>query len=288
MPAKVLTIRCLAAPLGGLVLAACLAAPAVAGATPWQEAMGGAVRLITAGGEPDAGGTYRAALEFRMDPGWKTYWRFPGDSGIGTTADFSTSVNVVSATLAFPAPERHEDPYSTTIGYENGIVLPIAVAVSDREKPATLSVDVSFGLCREVCVPVQAHLQAPLAPDAPEDEQASAAIASAQASVPRPAEAGDALSVVDVTIAKGDEPALRFSARLSAPDAPADLFVEGPEGSYLSVPTLETRDRATAVFALPADGLVADGETADLRLTLVNGGKAVEQAWTLDVSALKP
>ena len=103
---------------GAFVLFAAPGAPAVAGTSQWFQATGGEVRLIAAGGPPEADGTYRAALEIRAQDGWKTYWRYPGDSGIPTSADFSGSGNVAAATLAFPAPERHEDPYSTTIGYE--------------------------------------------------------------------------------------------------------------------------------------------------------------------------
>ncbi|WP_170121985.1 protein-disulfide reductase DsbD domain-containing protein [Breoghania corrubedonensis] len=242
--------------------------------------------MITAGGPADGDGSYRAALEIRTEEGWKTYWRYPGDSGIGTTADFSGSSNVASAMLAFPAPERHEDPYSTTIGYEGGAVLPITVKPGSPDAPAMLVADVSLGLCKDVCVPVTAHLEVPLGPDTARDATSGNAIAAARAKVPLPASAGDPLSVTDIAIEPGTKPVLRFTARLAKPDQPADLFVEGPDGSYLSVPERASQDGEKAVFTLSSDGLMHKGDTAELRLTLVNGGEAVDQRWTLDASTL--
>ena len=272
------------------VAAACvcmaLGTPVHAGTSPWFEATGGAVRLISAGGAAAADGTYRAALEIRTEPGWKTYWRYPGDSGIGTSADFSGSQNIASAALAFPAPEQHEDPYSTTIGYEGGAVLPIVVKPASAGGDATLVADVSLGLCREVCVPVSTRLEIPLGPDTARDTTSDKAIAAAIAKVPAPGSPGDPLSVTGVEIESGTPPTFRFTAHLAAPDSPTDLFVEGPAGSYLSVPALASRDGATAVFTLSSEGLVHEGGTATLRLTLVNGAKAVEQRWTLDTSAM--
>ncbi|MDJ0930272.1 protein-disulfide reductase DsbD domain-containing protein [Breoghania sp.] len=273
--------------LSAAALGMVLSGPAFAGVGPWFTATGGEIRLIMAGGVPDGEGTYKAALEIRTEPGWKTYWRFPGDSGIGTSADFSASDNVASTALAFPAPERHEDPYSTTIGYEGGAVLPITAKMKSTGDPATLVADVNLGLCREVCVPVTTRLEIPLDPDAPADAVSAQAIAAAEARVPEPVDAGDPLSVTVLSLEPGDEPAFRFTAHLSDADAPADLFVEGPQGSYLSVPTLAERDGAKAIFTLPTEGLVHDTNSAVLRLTLVNGSHAADQSWTVDLSALE-
>ena len=51
----------------------------------------------------------RAGIEIRLDPGWKTYWRYPGDSGVPPTLDFAGSENVKSVTALWPAPQRFAD-----------------------------------------------------------------------------------------------------------------------------------------------------------------------------------
>lgn len=262
------------------------ATAATAGATDWQTTMGGAIRLITTGDEPDAGAEIWAALEIRLEPGWKTYWRFPGDSGIGTTADFSASENIAEADLRFPVPQRYDDGYSTSIVYSERVVLPIAVTLGDAGKPANLAATVNFGVCAQVCVPVNVTLGAPVGAEEQPDPGAASAIAAALARVPGRAEPGDPLSVTAVETVPSEPASLSFTVRLSSPDAPVDLFVEGPEGSYLTLPTLASRDGDTAVFTLPRDGLVYEGTAADLVLTLVNGTEAIEQPWRIDAGDL--
>ncbi len=48
----------------------------------------------------------RAGIELRLATGWKTYWRYPGDSGVPPRFDFSKSTNVKSVTVRWPAPHR--------------------------------------------------------------------------------------------------------------------------------------------------------------------------------------
>ncbi|AXS39497.1 protein-disulfide reductase DsbD domain-containing protein [Breoghania sp. L-A4] len=273
--------------LAALVLIGTAATPALAGSTSWRGSMGGEIRLISAGGPPAADGTLQAGLELRLKPGWKTYWRFPGDSGIGTSADFSTSVNLASADLAFPAPERQFDGFSTSIGYTGSVVLPLAVRPHDPAKPLLLNVTVTYGVCAEVCVPLQDELSLVMSAGGPADPDAAAQIDEARARVPRPATADDPLSVRAVTVGQARPRVLTFSAALSDSSAPAELFVEGPENSYLTVPDpAGTRD-GLAQWTLPLDGLVYAGDSASLRLTLINGEKAVDQTWILSSEELQ-
>src|ERR687891_1737067 len=78
--------------------------------SPWDEGLQSAARLIAARAAGTGGGLlYRSGVEIRLNPGWKTYWRYPGDSGAPPTFDFSKSENVKSATVLFPAPLRFAD-----------------------------------------------------------------------------------------------------------------------------------------------------------------------------------
>src|SRR5262249_18611557 len=75
-----------------------IAAPAQADETSaWDKTMHSAVRLIAASAARDGGQpTLRAGIEIRLDKGWKTYWRYPGDSGVPPRFDFTRSENVKS------------------------------------------------------------------------------------------------------------------------------------------------------------------------------------------------
>lgn len=254
---------------------------AEAGESPWVRAGAAEVRLVSTG--PDAASPVGdAALEIRLEDGWHTYWRFPGEAGIPTSADFGASTGLAVARLRFPPPERYSDPYATSLIYRDSIVLPIDLAPASGESAPVLRAQVSFGICREICVPGEASLELPLAEGGP-DFAARLAISAARAALPRPqGEAPPRIAGIErrqLAPAEGKPPQETFviAAELASPDAPVDLFAEGAQGSYNGVPTLLERDGRFARFTLPASGLVAKGDgTRPLALTLVEGASAVE------------
>src|SRR3954447_8105027 len=73
-------------------------------ASPWQRDAHSAVRLL-AGSR--SGTVLLGGVAIQLQPGWKTYWRTPGDSGVPPRFDFSQSDNVEA--VFPPAP-----PASTT------------------------------------------------------------------------------------------------------------------------------------------------------------------------------
>src|SRR5262245_59556993 len=76
--------------------------------SPWSEDIRSAVRII-AGTNKNADVPLRAGIEVKMQPGWKTYWRYPGDSGVPPQFDFSNSENLKYATVLYPAPRLFKD-----------------------------------------------------------------------------------------------------------------------------------------------------------------------------------
>ena len=49
-------------------------------ASAWEAVPHAAARLIAGAALKSAGeARLRAGIEIRLDPGWKTYWRYPGD-----------------------------------------------------------------------------------------------------------------------------------------------------------------------------------------------------------------
>ena len=79
-----------AVPVALLVLLACCLLPRSAAADPlasdWAQGKQASVRLLA---DPDPAGGLRLGLQFRLQPGWKTYWRAPGDAGLPATIDWS-------------------------------------------------------------------------------------------------------------------------------------------------------------------------------------------------------
>src|SRR4249920_1276739 len=122
------------------LLGATSCAAIAADVSPWEDDAQSAVRLISARALNESGGrVFRAGVEIRLKDGWKTYWRYPGDSGVPPVLDFSKSQNVKAVTVLYPAPMRFSDGAGgNSIGYKGVVVLPLHVAPQDGRKPVTL------------------------------------------------------------------------------------------------------------------------------------------------------
>jgi len=232
---------------------------------------GGAVRLIATG--PVEDGHYLAGLEFVLEPGWHTYWRYPGDAGIPPQISLSGSENVRNFEVLYPAPERYSDGFSQSIVYHDGIVLPIRIVPEDPARDTRFSVEVLFGVCKDICVPGDAVLTLDLSPASETDQLAARLIARDQAAVPGQA-AGGALEILDISLSEQKD-SLRIEAKVPDDTTP-DLFAAGPEGSYIGLPKLTEHTGGTAVWRLSTNGLTINGDDRVLRLVLTAGDEAVE------------
>ncbi len=103
-----------------------------------------------------------AAVRMTMAPGWKTYWRAPGDSGIPPHFDWSGSANLTAVAVEWPAPTVFREKNLTTIGYKDQVILPFMVSVPQKGAPVTLDTKIDLGVCSDVCVPAELHLTAVL------------------------------------------------------------------------------------------------------------------------------
>lgn len=115
-------------------------------------------------------GAHMAAMELSLAPGWKTYWRSPGEAGIPPSFDWSGSQNIQSVRIHWPAPSVFEINGMQTIGYHDRLILPLEVTAVDPSRPVTLSVRMDLGVCDDICLPASlaltSELSAPGAPDA--------------------------------------------------------------------------------------------------------------------------
>ncbi|MXN66109.1 hypothetical protein GR183_14435 [Stappia sp. GBMRC 2046] len=266
--------------LAALLVSLALGAPVHAASTDWVEVMGGKVRLI-AGGALEEPGHYDAGLEFRMEPGWHIYWRFPGEAGVPTQADFSASTNLGEARLRFPAPVRYDDGYATSIVYRDQVILPIEVIARETAAPLELAAGLFFGICREICVPAQMDLSLNLASDWEVDFPMRLAISRATLSLPRPQgnSAPRVVSIENAGSAENDKAGvLKIHVEVDETGGEIDLFAEGAEGSFIEVPRLQSRDGNRATFELSTNGLVKKDGVAPLTLVLRDGDQAVEHS----------
>jgi DsbC/DsbD-like thiol-disulfide interchange protein len=254
-------------------------------ASAWDTDAHAAARLI-AGSlvKTDATPFVRAGVEIRLDPGWKTYWRDPGDSGVPPTLDFAGSENVQSVTVLWPAPERFPDGAGgNSIGYLGHIILPLRVTPKDAASRSLVHLKLGYAVCGTLCVPAEAKLELDLSGNGAEET----ALERAELHVPRRVAlgAGTALAVRSVHREPGGEHQ-RVVVEVAAPtSAPVELFVEGPTPDWaLPMPESDGSATATRRFTFELDGLPpgAQAKGATLTFTAVSNDDAIEVPAHLD------
>jgi DsbC/DsbD-like thiol-disulfide interchange protein len=265
-------------------------------------------------GKSGDGAFLRAGIEIKLEPGWQTYWRDPGDSGAPPRFDFSASENVKSVSVLWPAPQRFPDGAGgNSIGYVNHVILPLHVVPTDDTKQTALRLKLDYDICSNICIPVEADLALRLSGDGAED----AAIERAEVRVPRHVGLGIALGREHRAEAsqlgqaraqeaqgisgegvKSDALAIlaahrqpggahdRVLVEVAAPAAaPVDLFVEGPTPDWsLPLPQQTAADGTVRRFVFDLDGLPpgAKPDGAALTFTAVSGEEAIEVTAHLD------
>ena len=263
-----------------LALIATICSPAAAAdASAWDGGPRAAVRLIAASSSQTApGGALRAGMEIRLGAGWKTYWRYAGDSGVPPRFRFDRSENVADVAVLFPAPHGFNDEGGESIGYKGDVILPLHVMPRDKAKPVLLRLDLDYAICSNVCIPVVAKAELPL----PGDGEKDAAIDASEARVPKA-----------VTLGEGDKLAIRAIRReaggarprivvdvAAPPEAKLEVFAEGPTPDWsLPIPApVAGAPAGLRRFAFDLDGLPpgATAKGSTLRLTAATDEAAIE------------
>nr|WP_292768645.1 protein-disulfide reductase DsbD domain-containing protein [Mesorhizobium sp.] len=242
---------------------------ALASSSEWFEMEGARVRLVTSGA-PDVEGRLQGVLDIELKPGWKTYWRDPGDAGVPPTIDVSANPGIAGATLDFPAPQRHDEGDFQWAGYDYSVRLPVTFTFRDPAAPSTIDAYVFLGVCETICVPVQATLKVDPASD-PDKVGDALAVAQAFAMVPPPAGPEFGVKVVTET---GTKTAL-LEARFPGTPGSAELFIAADEGYSFSTPKRVEKDGKT-FFSVDVTAPTRKATGDGLRYTLVTDAGAVD------------
>lgn len=279
-----------------ITLAGLLLSPTVQGAaanppdlsSPWVSERNARARLIAGGHATNAPpGTIAVGIEIELADGWKTYWRNPGSSGVPPLLDWSSSSNLASADVRYPAPSRFKDRDGATIGYKQHLILPVVVQPRDPKRELTLTLGIEYGVCKDICVPMQARLELVIPPGTQKSPLATG-LARAFDRVPRPLRArrpsDPELRKVDIEL-DGDKPAIRFDATFPGGAEGADLFVEAPDGLWIPMAKPEgppQGNAATFVVDLTEGADIADLKGKTVRVTLVSPKGQSEASLTLE------
>jgi DsbC/DsbD-like thiol-disulfide interchange protein len=272
----------LAVTLAALAACALLRAPAYAAdASAWVEDMNSALRLIAGSGKNDEG-SLRAGVEIKLKPGWHTYWRYPGDSGVPPRFSYSGSDNLGAVKILYPAPRAISDETGTSIGYTDHVIFPLRVMPRQKGKPVTLHLKAEYAVCEKLCVPVEATTELTLAAG---DASTDGAIAAADSRVPKQEDAA-AAGLKAHRVAATPKPQVLVDLA-TPPDQPVQIFVEGPTPDWaLPIPKpVQGAPAGHQYFSFELDGLppgVNAKSPFDLTFTIVRGDKPIEVKSRLD------
>ncbi|MEX0695510.1 MAG: protein-disulfide reductase DsbD domain-containing protein [Rhodospirillales bacterium] len=265
--------------------------PASAGtaSSEWAEEEQSAVRLIAARDGLGRDGVVRAGLQFRMLPGWKIYWRSPGDAGFPPQPDFKGSTNAEIGPLSWPVPERFSVLGLETLGYEGGVVLPFTITAIDPAMPADIRTTVRYLTCKEICIPYDADLQMTLESGKGAPTALAHTIGQFDSRVPRDAQAAR-LNITEAWTEFSDK-GLYFVARVTSetPFKAPDLYVEGPIGLGYGAPATSIDSGGlAATLRVPVSGFRGTPSEAAqslagtrITLTLLDGGRSMETGMAL-------
>jgi DsbC/DsbD-like thiol-disulfide interchange protein len=271
-----------AAPVIGLLLAAWASMPAAQAqdASDWALDIRSAARVIAASA-PRGATQFRVAVELRLDPGWHTYWRYPGDSGVPPNFEFSESENLRTAKVLYPAPQAFTDETGTSIGYGDHVIFPMSITPRDPGKPVRLKVGVFYAVCEKLCVPASGHPEVMLKPG--QSSGYDDRIAGAEANVPKQVSAQEA-GLTAKRVSGGPKPLVYVDV---ATDANIQIFAEGPTAEWaLPIPKpAQGAPPGHRHFGFALDGLppgVDPKGPLQLTFTIVGGDRPIETTTHLD------
>ena len=271
--------------LGALFLGLCLVLPGPSGAAraaagPWLDQEQARLRLVAAGTVADGEESLNLGLHFQLQPGWKIYWRSPGEAGYPPAVDWSGSENLAEARLNWPVPHRFSLFGMETFGYSEEVLLPVDARAERPDDPVLLRATVSYLTCKEICIPREAVLTLAVPAGGAGPSSHGFLIDSYRTLVP-----GDGASV-GLTLARAvltgpaTAPVLQVTARSDIAFEAPDLLVEAPPGFAFGKPQValaaggKTAVLRLAALAVPEAGVL---EGKPLTLTVFDGRRGMEQ-----------
>ena len=126
--------------------------------SPWGESDASKVRIISPITHINNQNQIVVGLEYKMNPGWKTYWQSPGDAGFPQEISWKGSRNIESIITEWPTPKEFEILGLKSLGYENEVIFPLKINLIDPQEQTLIDLSINYLVCKEICVPGNAKL----------------------------------------------------------------------------------------------------------------------------------
>ena len=217
------------------IFAASIANSATAATGPWQGSDIFQARLISAVRAVGDDANIHAGLEFKLAEGWKVYWRSPGDAGLPTALDFSSSAAVDGHDLGFPAPIRFSILGFDSYGYKDEVIYPLTLELARAGQGFSTAARLSGLVCKDICLPVDETLTLSLPKGEAMPSVHAQRIAQARARIPSDGTRAG-VSISHAAIA-GDTLIIALEKDAKALTAfRGDIFIEAQNGYGFAAP----------------------------------------------------
>ncbi|SHH52973.1 protein-disulfide reductase DsbD domain-containing protein [Marivita hallyeonensis] len=224
-----------------------------------------------------ADGSHMSALHIVLEPGWKTYWRAPGDVGIPPQFDWSGSENIDSVSTSWPTPEVFFEQGMRSVGYRSEVVIPLRMTTPNADATLRLEGKLQIGICKDICIPANLSFEASLPPSPTRPDPT---IAAALTDVPYTArEAG--VASVTCQFEAGEEGTLVLHTRIEMPSAGGEEYVVVEAGNpHVWVAEPDSRRDGAALYAstrlMHVEGKSFALNRSDMRFTVIGALHAVD------------
>lgn len=162
-------------------------------------------------------------LEFRLAPGWKIYWRTPGEAGLPPRLELQlASGHAVTSDINWPVPKRFDAFGFDNFGYANKVILPISLEGHPKGAAVQIIGQMEALACADICVPFSGKIGLSLADGPATASPHAIEIARYRAKIPR--SSGASPIQVESIWQDGNKLQVKFGANSPVID---DIFVEG-------------------------------------------------------------
>ena len=183
--------------------------------------------------------TLTLGLHFTLKPGWKVYWRSPGDAGYPPSIKWDGSENIDNVAMLWPVPHRFSVLGLETLGYKDEVVYPITVKLKTPGHALYAIANVDYLACNDICVPYQAKLTLDLPAGLASPSAFAHLINRFAVQVPGDGAAhGVSIGTLEV-LGRGKQTRLRVTVSSKTQFVEPDAFFEGPDILAFDKPKIE-------------------------------------------------
>lgn len=124
-----------------------------------NEVSGAQTRILASSRIDNGTRKILVGVEFKLKEGWKIYGENSQDVGMPPIFDFGGSSNFKQYEISWPKAHEGEEKIGDQTYkysyYSDKITIPLILDLKDQNAPFNLKLNLRYGICKDVCVPVE-------------------------------------------------------------------------------------------------------------------------------------